>query len=292
MFKKQIKFMKYRFYAYLISISLIILSFVSLGVRGLNLGLDFTGGTLFEVKYQKSYDTTDVENAIKKAGIPDAQVQKTNNGSFIVKIRIGENPKLLEKGLSFLGNYQVLQRQDIGSIISNELRTKAIMAVFTAIIGILIYLSFRYEFILALGGIIALLHDVIIVVGAYSITYREINLDVLASILVVAGYSITDTVVVFDRIRENLRLRKGLPFEEIIDISINQNLVRTVMTSMTVFLSSLGLFIFGGSALGDIAFAFLIGVITGTLSSIFIASAFALDIKKLLNKIKRPKEAV
>lgn len=292
MFKKQIKFMKYRFYAYLISISLIILSFVSFGVRGLNLGLDFTGGTLFEVKYQKNYDTTDVESVIKKAGIPDAQVQKTNNGSFIVKIRIGESPKLLEKGLSFLGNYQVLQRQDIGSVISNELRTKAIMAIFTAIVGILIYLSFRYEFILALGGIIALLHDVIIVVGAYSITYREVNLDVLASILVVAGYSITDTVVVFDRIRENLRLRKGLAFEEIIDISINQNLVRTIMTSMTVFLSSLGLLIFGGSALGDIAFAFLIGVITGTLSSIFIASAFALDIKKLLNKIKKPKEAI
>jgi protein translocase subunit secF len=142
---------------------------------------------------------------------------------------------------------------------------------------------------LLLGGILALAHDVFIVVGAYSWTYKEVNLDVLASILVVAGYSITDTVVVFDRIRENLKLRKGMDLSEIINLSVNQNIVRTIMTSSTVFLSSLGLYLFGGSVLSDISFAFLIGVVVGTLSSIFVASALVLDIKILLRKIKKQK---
>ncbi|MFP3294367.1 MAG: protein translocase subunit SecF, partial [Hydrogenobaculum sp.] len=283
---KYIHFIKYRYYSYVISIILILLSAFSLYSRGLNLGLDFTGGTMIEVRFQTPVSVKQVDDALYKVNIKDAVVQRTNTGDIIVKIRVGEKPSLVEKALNSIGSYKLLQREDIGSVVSGELRKKAVWAIITALVGILIYLSFRYEFLFALGGILALAHDVFIVVGAYSWTYKEVNLDVLASILVVAGYSITDTVVVFDRIRENLKLRKGMDLSEIINLSVNQNIVRTIMTSSTVFLSSLGLYLFGGSVLSDISFAFLIGVVVGTLSSIFVASALVLDIKILLRKIK------
>ena len=286
---KYIHFIKYRYYSYVISIILIFLSAFSLYSRGLNLGLDFTGGTMIEVRFQKPVSVKQVDDALYKVNIEDAVVQRTSTGDIIVKIRVGEKPSLVEKALNSIGSYKLLQREDIGSVVSGELRKKAVWAIITALVGILIYLSFRYEFLFALGGILALAHDVFIVVGAYSWTYKEVNLDVLASILVVAGYSITDTVVVFDRIRENLKLRKGMDLSEIINLSVNQNIVRTIMTSSTVFLSSLGLYLFGGSVLSDISFAFLIGVVVGTLSSIFVASALVLDIKILLRKIKKQK---
>ena len=286
---KYIHFIKYRYYSYVISIILILLSAFSLYSRGLNLGLDFTGGTMIEVRFQTPVSVKQVDDALYKVNIKDAVVQRTNTGDIIVKIRVGEKPSFVEKALNSIGSYKLLQREDIGSVVSGELRKKAVWAIITALVGILIYLSFRYEFLFALGGILALAHDVFIVVGAYSWTYKEVNLDVLASILVVAGYSITDTVVVFDRIRENLKLRKGMDLSEIINLSVNQNIVRTIMTSSTVFLSSLGLYLFGGSVLSDISFAFLIGVVVGTLSSIFVASALVLDIKILLRKIKEQK---
>ncbi|HEK25240.1 MAG: protein translocase subunit SecF [Hydrogenobaculum sp.] len=286
---KYIHFIKYRYYSYVISIILILLSAFSLYTRGLNLGLDFTGGTMLEVRFQTPVSVKQVDDALYKVNIKDAVVQRTNTGDIIVKIRVGEKPSLVEKALNSIGSFQLLQREDIGSVVSGELRKKAVWAIITALVGILIYLSFRYEFLFALGGILALAHDVFIVVGAYSWTYKEVSLDVLASILVVAGYSITDTVVVFDRIRENLKLRKGMDLSEIINLSVNQNIVRTIMTSSTVFLSSLGLYLFGGNVLSDISFAFLIGVVVGTLSSIFVASALVLDIKILLKKIKKQK---
>jgi preprotein translocase subunit SecF len=284
---KYIHFIKYRFYSYIISIILILISAFSLYTRGLNLGLDFTGGTMMEVRFQKPVDTKQVDKALEAYNIKDAVVQRTNTGDIIIKTRIGENPQFVTKALNSIGSFELLQREDIGSVVSKDLKKKAILAIITALVGILIYLSFRYEFLFAIGGILALAHDVFIVVGAYSLTYKEVSLDVLASILVVAGYSITDTVVVFDRIRENLKLRKGMDLSEVINLSVNQNIVRTIMTSSTVFLSSLGLYMFGGTVLSDISFAFLIGVIVGTLSSIFVASALVLDVKILLKKFRK-----
>jgi len=240
-----------------------------------------------EVRFQKPVDTKQVDKALEAYNIKDAVVQRTNTGDIIIKTRIGENPQFVTKALNSIGSFELLQREDIGSVVSKDLKKKAILAIITALVGILIYLSFRYEFLFAIGGILALAHDVFIVVGAYSLTYKEVSLDVLASILVVAGYSITDTVVVFDRIRENLKLRKGMDLSEVINLSVNQNVVRTIMTSSTVFLSSLGLYMFGGTVLSDISFAFLIGVIVGTLSSIFVASALVLDVKILLKKFRK-----
>jgi len=277
-----IEFMKYRYYAYATSFVLVLLSVFLLSWRGLNLGLDFTGGTLIEVKFDSKVSLKDVRKSIENAGIGAFQVQDTAQGTAIIRLRIDQPKDKALTALKDLGNYQIIRIESIGGVISKELRSKALWAIITALIGILIYLAYRFEPVWSLGAILALAHDVLIVVGAYALTQFEVSLDVIASLLIVAGYSVTDTVVVFDRIRENLRIRKGTELEKVIDLSINQTLSRTIMTSLTTFVVSAVLFVVGGSALANIMFAFVVGVIVGTLSSVFVASALMLDIKRRL----------
>ncbi|MEM2447270.1 MAG: protein translocase subunit SecF [Candidatus Bathyarchaeia archaeon] len=276
---KNIPFMSFRYYAYGISLLLVLLSLLSLFYRGLNLGLDFTGGSVLEVKFEKPVKVGDVRRLLEEARYSHFQVQDTAQGTVIVKLRLGDPTQPALEKLKTLSNYELIRSESIGGIITSELRQKAIWAMLIAIFGILLYLGYRFEPLWAFGAIIALAHDVLIVVGAYSITQREVNLDVVAALLIVAGYSVSDTVVVFDRIRENLRIRKGTPFRDLIDISINQTLARTIMTSLTTFVVSLMLFMFGGPALSNIMFSFVVGVVVGTLSSIFVASALVFDIK-------------
>jgi len=274
--------MSLRYYAYLISIILLVLSLFSLAYRGLNLGLDFTGGSLLELKFEKRISIADVRKKLESLGYSHFQVQDTAQGTTLIKLRLGEPTEKALEGLKELSPYQLIRSESIGGIITSELRQKAIWSILVAIGGILLYLGYRFEPLWAFGAILALVHDVLIVIGAYSLTYREVNLDVVASLLIVAGYSVSDTVVVFDRIRENLRLRKGTPFKDLIDLSINQTLVRTLMTSLTTLVVSLALFLFGGSALSNIMFAFVVGIFVGTLSSIFVASAIVFDVKSRL----------
>ncbi|QID32501.1 protein translocase subunit SecF [Pampinifervens florentissimum] len=276
---KSIPFMSLRYYAYVISLLLLILSLLSLFYKGLNLGLDFTGGSVLEVKFEKPVKVGEVRRLLEEARYSHFQVQDTAQGTVIVKLRLGDPTQPALEKLKTLSNYELIRSESIGGIITSELRQKAIWAMLIAIFGILLYLGYRFEPLWAFGAIIALAHDVLIVVGAYSITQREVNLDVVAALLIVAGYSVSDTVVVFDRIRENLRIRKGTPFRDLIDISINQTLARTIMTSLTTFVVSLMLFMFGGPALSNIMFSFVVGVVVGTLSSIFVASALVFDIK-------------
>jgi len=271
--------MSLRYYAYVISLLLLILSLLSLFYKGLNLGLDFTGGSVLEVKFEKPVKVGEVRRFLEEARYSHFQVQDTAQGTVIVKLRLGDPTQPALEKLKTLSNYELIRSESIGGIITSELRQKAIWAMLIAIFGILLYLGYRFEPLWAFGAIIALAHDVLIVVGAYSITQREVNLDVVAALLIVAGYSVSDTVVVFDRIRENLRIRKGTPFRDLIDISINQTLARTIMTSLTTFVVSLMLFMFGGPALSNIMFSFVVGVVVGTLSSIFVASALVFDIK-------------
>ncbi len=274
--------MSLRYYAYLISFVLILLSLLSLSYKGLNLGLDFTGGSVLEVKFEKPVKVGDVRKLLEGAGYSHFQVQDTAQKTLIVKLRLGDpTDKALEE-LKKLSPYTLIRSESIGGVITSELRQKAVWAMLVALGGILLYLGYRFEPIWALGAILALAHDVLIVMGAYSITQREVNLDVVAAFLIVAGYSVSDTVVVFDRIRENLRIRKGTPFGDLIDISINQTLARTIMTSLTTFVVALMLFVFGGPALSNIMFSFVVGVVVGTLSSIFVASALVFDIKSRL----------
>ncbi len=279
---KNIPFMSFRYYAYGVSLLLMLLSLLSLFYRGLNLGLDFTGGSVIEVKFEKPVKVGEVRKLLEDAGYSHFQVQDTAQGTVIVKLRLGDPTQPALEKLKNLSSYELIRSESIGGIITSELRQKAIWAMLIAIGGILLYLGYRFEPLWALGAVLALAHDVLIVVGAYSISQREVNLDVVAALLIVAGYSVSDTVVVFDRIRENLRIRKGTPFRDLIDLSINQTLARTLMTSLTTFVVSLMLFVFGGPALSNIMFAFVVGVVVGTLSSIFVASALVYDIKHRL----------
>ena len=279
-----IKFLRLRKVSYVVSAVLIILSLLGIFVKGFNLGLDFTGGYLYEVKFEKQVEISDLRKELHKVGLKSVFIQETKEGTYIIKIRIDEDIKKLEEALNKLGKYELVRKEKISGVVSEELKRKAVYAILTALGGILIYLGFRFQPIWGLGAILALAHDVIVVLGAYSWTYREVNLEVVSAILIVAGYSVADTVVIFDRIRENLRKRKGFSLEEIMDLSVNQTLSRTIMTSLTTFITALTLFVLGGQALSNIMFAFVVGIIVGTFSSVFVASAFVLDIYKLLGR--------
>ncbi|AAC07496.1 protein translocase subunit SecF [Aquifex aeolicus] len=281
---KQIKFLRLRKAAYGVSALLILISLLSLLFRGLNLGLDFTGGTLYEVKFEKSVDIGKLRKTISSAGIKGFLIQETKEGTFVIKVKTGEPVEKLEDVLKKFGKYELIRKETISGVVSEELQKKAVFAILTALGGILLYLGVRFQPVWGFGAILALAHDVITVLGAYSITQREVNLEVVSAILVVAGYSVADTVVIFDRIRENLRKKKGFTLEEIMDLSINQTLSRTIMTSLTTLVTALTLFILGGYALSNIMFAFVVGVVVGTYSSVFVASAFVLDMQKLFKR--------
>jgi preprotein translocase subunit SecF len=281
---KKIDFMGIRPYAYVISVILVFVSLFSLYWNGLNLGLDFTGGTVIEVKYSPKIDIAKIRSSLIDVGLSSVQVQDTASGTLLVKLKVGEPKEKAISVLKKLGNAQLISMQSIGGVISDELRRKALWSLLVAIGGILLYLGYRFEPIWSFSGIVALVHDVLVVLGAYSLTQKEINLDVVASFLIVAGYSVSDTVVVFDRIRENLRIRKATNLKQVINLSINQTLSRTLMTSLTVFVVAFTLFLLGGPALSDIMFAFVVGIAVGTLSSIFVASALMLDIKERIFK--------
>jgi preprotein translocase subunit SecF len=282
MFKKPIPFMDYRFKAYLLSLFLVVGSILLISFRGLNLGLDFTGGYVVELAPKKPISETKVEEFLKKEGFNSFIVQETKEGHIIIKIRLGEDVKRLKTVLvkEFHGA-KIVRFEMIGAVFSKELKQKAIYAVLAALILISLYLGFRFKMLWAIAVLLALFHDVIITLGAYSLTYREVNLEVMGALLTVAGYSVTDTVVVFDRIRENLRLRPATPFKKLIDLSINETLSRTIMTSLTTFTVALVLFLFGGEMLSNIAFAFLVGILVGTYSSVFVAAALLLDVQRL-----------
>jgi len=278
------KFLRFRKISYVLSLLLVLVSLGSLVFKGLNLGLDFTGGYLYEVRFQKEPEIGELRKKIKKYGIKSFLLQETREGTFILKVRIDEDVKSLEKALREFGKYELIRKEKISGVVSEELKRKAVFAILTALGGILLYLGFRFQPLWGLGAILALAHDVLVVVGAYSLTYREVNLEVVSAILIVAGYSVADTVVIFDRIRENLRKRKNMTLEEIMDLSVNQTLSRTIMTSLTTFITAFTLFILGGYALSNIMFAFVVGVVVGTFSSVFVASAFVLDMYRLLGR--------
>ena len=278
------RFLRYRFISYVVSFLLLAGSIFLIATRGLNLGLDFTGGWVVEVRFEKEVAPGKLRKAIKEQGVESFLVQETREGTFIVKVREGEKREAVKTALAGIGKYELIREEKIGGVISEELRQKAILAILTALGGILLYLAFRFKPLWGVGALLALIHDVVIVVGAYSLTYREVNLEVVSALLIVAGYSVADSVVIFDRIRENLRVRKHLELEEIMDLSINQTLSRTLMTSLTTFATAMALFILGGYALSNIMFAFVVGVVVGTLSSVFVASAFALDMSRLLGR--------
>ena len=283
--KTDFDFMGRRRLAMILSISAVVIAILSVIVRGLNLGIDFTGGTLVEVGYEKPVELERVREALGSAGFGDATVQHFGTPRDVL-VRLApqegkDSAQLSNRAFDAMsrveaGRAELRRVEFVGPQVGDELTEDGGLAMLYALIGILIYVSLRFEYRFALGSVIALIHDVLITVGIFSLFQVPFDLPVLAAILAVIGYSLNDTIVVFDRIRENFRkMRKGTPVQ-IINVSLNQTLSRTLVTSLTTLLVLLALFLFGGEIIHGFALALIIGVVVGTYSSIYVASSAVL----------------
>ena len=251
--------------------------------RGLNYGVDFKGGTLIEVQaVSGNLEISGVRDKLNKLGLGDVQVQAIGKGNEAL-IRIGQQADekaqavAAAKVKAALGDGVAIRRTEtVGPTVSSELKRTGIYSVIAALTGILIYVWFRFEWQFAVAGIVALVHDVFITTGMFSLLWYEFDLATVAALLTLAGYSINDTVVVFDRIRENMRKYKKMDFEQLLDLSINETLSRTVLTSSVTAVAVLALYLFGTEAIHGFSFAMLFGIVIGTYSSIFVAAPLLL----------------
>ncbi len=281
--KTNIDFINKRKTAFLLSGILIIVSIISLVVKGgPNLGIDFAGGSLIQLKFDKLITTEEIRSILTEGGLSNAEIQHFPEDNVII-IRVKKS-KMAGAGVykevkailknKLQGNNFIVERNEmVGPVISKELIKKALFAIFFSSLGILLYVTWRFKGgVWGIGGLIALLHDVLITVGIFSILNKEITLSIVAALLTLAGYSINDTIVIYDRIRENMKLRRGQRLYQIVNYSLNNVLPRTIITSLTTLFVLVALFFKGGTVIHDFSFALLIGVIIGTYSSIFIAS--------------------
>ena len=273
-------FMSKRKLAMMLSIALIVTSLAALAIRGLNLGIDFTGGTLIELGYEADADLTEIRNSLTKSELGDAIVQHFgSNKNILIRIAPTEGQSsadVSDKVVEILKDAELRRVEFVGPQFGEELTEDGGLAMLIALFFILIYVAIRFEKRFAIGSVAALFHDVIIVLGFFALTQIKFEQSVLAAILAVIGYSLNDTIVVFDRIRENfLKVRKKTT-EQIINISLNQSLTRTVITSLTTLLVLIALLVFGGEMIKPFAIALIIGVVVGTYSSMYVASTSAL----------------
>jgi preprotein translocase subunit SecF len=270
------------------SITLTIVSLIFMIARGgPNMGIDFAGGTIVQVKYSQATSVDKIREALKPINLEGSVVQEVGSRSeneFLLKIEDAMATAYGKKG------FEIRRIEAVGPKAGKDLTQKGILAVCFSLLGMLLYISWRYEFRFALGGIIALVHDVIVSVAFFTILGGEFTLTIIAALLTIIGYSINDTVVVFDRIRENMRKSPTQELGEIINASINQTLSRTILTSFTVFLVLIALYFFGGVVIHDFAFILLVGVVFGTYSSVFIASPLVIVWESIFpSKRKRKK---
>ncbi len=264
---------------------LMVISILSLSIRGLDMGIDFTGGTLIEVGYQQAADLSVLRKTLGESGFADATVQNFGTTKdVLIRLKPHEgvssvdlSTKVLEAINKNSSAPASLRRVEfVGPQVGDDLAEDGFLALLYSTIGILIYVAWRFEWKFSLGAVIATFHDVIVTLGVFSVFGLEFDLTVLAAILALIGYSLNDTIVVYDRIRENFRDMRKISTEEIMNIAINVTLSRTIMTSFTVFLVLVSLFFLGGQVIHNFAIALLFGVVFGTYSSIFIASPMAL----------------
>ncbi len=290
-------FMKYRRWTYLFSSAIILATITWLVVHGgPRYSVDFTGGTLLQIRLSQPLHADQVRSALESGGFSGVELQQITGAAgneYLVRFK----PRGGKEDL-FAGVQQALQRrhagvtaelrrtEQVGPKVGSELRQKALWAVLGSLGGILLYVGIRYEFKFAFGAVAALFHDVFVVLGFLCFSGREVSLTVVAALLTIAGYSINDTIVVFDRIRERSKALRKEKHSRVMDIAVNETLSRTVITAFTVFLTALALFIWGGEVLNDFSFAMLVGTVFGTYSSVYVASALALDIWIWLDRRK------
>ncbi len=270
--------------ALMFSVLMILAGVVSVFMHGgLKFGIDFAGGTLVQLKFESPPAIESIRSGLKEIGLADSTIQEFGSAdTILIRVERSEGKleemgalikESLEQTKGFAG-ITVERVEMVGPKVGKDLRQKALLSIVYAIIGIVIYISWRFEFQYAIAAIIALIHDVLITMGAFSVLDKEFTLVLVAAFLTIIGYSLNDTIVIFDRIRENTRRRSKEPLSDIINTSINQTLSRTLLTSGTTLLVVAALFFLGGEIIHDFSFALLIGVVVGTYSSIFIASVF------------------
>jgi preprotein translocase subunit SecF len=294
--KTHIRFISLRYWAFAVSAALIVAGIASLVVKGgPNYGIDFAGGTLVQVKFSEPVSIKRIRRALAELDLGDCLIQQFGEQEDNeVLIRVEKSTSEIE-GLSDRisrqlasvfspEGFEIRRVEMVGPQVGKDLRRKGILAIVYAMLGILIYITWRFELKFAVAAIIALFHDITITVGIFSITDKEFTLAIVAALLTIAGYSINDTIVVFDRFRENLRMMRRKPYEEILDTSINQTLSRTILTSLTTLLVTVCLLILGGGVIHDFALALTIGVVVGTYSSIFIASPIVFTWHNIVQK--------
>ena len=287
--KTQYNFMGMRRIATIISVALLVISFVAIFTQGLNLGIDFTGGSSIEVRFDEPADLETVRGTLYEAGFDKAMVQHVDTARDVL-IRIAPRPgedraEVSSHILDLMtqtghGNVEMLSVDFVGPQVGEELRDRGGIAILVALAGILVYVWVRFiHWGFSVGSVIALIHDVVITVGVFAITQVSFDLTVLAAILAVIGYSLNDTIVVYDRIRENFRIMRKGDTIDVINNSINQMLTRTLMTSGTTLLVLVALLIFGGDNIFGFALALVVGIVVGTYSSIYIASNALVTLK-------------
>lgn len=280
--KTSIDFIAKRFTFFAISGFLILAGFISMGIKGLNFGLDFTGGTLLQVKFEKPVKIQAIRSAMKKTKLKPNIQEFTDHKAFALKVKgsqenVNDVAERIIIGLkeNIKDNPFIEEQRDyVGPIVGRDLAKKAIFAMIFALFGIIVYIAFRFSNpVWGAAGVAALAHDVLITLGALSITNREIDLVIIAALLAIGGYSINDTIVIFDRMRENTKKFPKMRLAELINQSVNETLSRTIITSLTTFIVVFILYIFGGHVINNFAFAMMIGCLSGTYSTIAIASS-------------------
>lgn len=281
------KFVRYNRRAFVVSSVLIIGSLVAFLMQGLNFGIDFKGGILVEISSSEPVDIGNLRGRMQTLELGEVQIQQFGTPTdVLIRVAEADGAVSTERDLSAVdairqdleGEFEIRRVEIVGPQVSRELIQTGLLAVVAAISSMLIYIWFRFEWQFSVGAVMALVHDVILTIGIFSLLQLDFNLSILAAILTIVGYSMNDTVVVYDRVRENLRKYKKMDISELLDIAINQTLSRTVMTSVTTLLALIALYTLGGEVIRGFTFAMIWGVLVGTYSSIFIAAPLLIQL--------------
>ncbi len=289
---------------FLISLVLIIPGFICMGMRGFNFGIDFTGGTIMDLRFEQPVTLSDVRASLAKYDLDGSTIQlagaesgiESSENVMIRTVDLEENQRkeVMASLTQDVGPYTVLREEKVGATIGGELITNAVLALVISWALIILYVAYRFEWRFGVSAVLALIHDIIIVLAVFSLTQRQIDSSFIAALLTIVGYSINDTIVIFDRIRENLKLhfRRGGDINELVNRSIYQTLTRSLYTVFTVLFTTFALYYFGGETTKDFAFALLVGFASGCYSSIFIASQLWIELKNRTERRPAVKPAV